>query len=99
MAELFAPGSDWTNVVGTICLRELREQEAAWTLLDEGARGAVSSLAGEDIQSFNVDRQGLIIHFPLYSVAPYCDGLFEVFIPWTELESILAPEGPASRVR
>ena len=95
IAELFRPGVNWTNALSGPCLRELRQQQAAWTLPDAPDWAQVKGFTADGLASFNVDSRGLIIHFSDYAVAPHAEGLFSVLIPWKELEPLLQAGSPA----
>jgi hypothetical protein len=97
LPDLFQPDSRWLPAVAAACLRELRRQKASWVLDDAPPAMRVKDFRAADLASFNVDGRGLLMHFGPYAVAPYAEGMFEVFIPWAELKPFLNPKGPVGR--
>jgi hypothetical protein len=43
---------------------------------------------------YTVDAKGLNFHFDPYVVGPYAQGEFEVFVPFSALKELLAPDRP-----
>ncbi len=97
LEELFLPGTDWIGALSSACLRELRRQHASWVMPETEPAFRVKSFDAKYLTAFNVDRYGLMIHFDPYAVGPYAEGMFHVFVPWSELRALLDPKGPAAQ--
>lgn len=92
LPEFFAPRPDWTNQVSVLALRELRRQEAGWTLDTTPPELRVSGFTEADLASFNLEPGGLILHFSDYAVGSHAEGLYSVLIPWKDLEGVVVAE-------
>lgn len=90
LAELFAPRPDWTNQVSALALRELRRQEAGWTVDTTPPELRVMGFTEADLGSFNLEPGGLILHFSDYAVGSHAEGLYSVLLPWKDLDGIVA---------
>jgi hypothetical protein len=65
-------------------------------VLNEDAGPKVNVFNAKNLSAFNVDRCSLIIHFDPYAVDCYAAGMYQVEIPWSELEGVTDPKGPVS---
>ena len=90
LTNLFRAGVAWEKRLSQLCLRDLRRQHAGFVV-----DGTVKKLAAAEMASFTFDRRGLVIHFQDYLVGPHSEGLFSVFLPWSQLRQLLDPAGPA----
>ena len=90
LTNLFQPGRAWEKSLASLCLRELRRQQAGFVV-----NGMVKELKAGEMTAFTFDRFGVVIHFQDYAVASHAEGLFHVFLPWAELRPLLNPAGPA----
>jgi hypothetical protein len=99
LTNLFLAGSGWLPVLAQACLRELRRQGAAWVMPEAPPGTRVKGFEAAELGSFNVDGKSLILHFAPYAVGPYAQGVFEVVIPWRELQPFLDPNGPTRFLR
>ena len=94
LKDLFRADAKWPEALSVACLRELRHQQASSVL-----NGEVKAFKPAEMESFNVDGRGLMIHFAPYSVGSYAEGIYSVFISWQELAPLLDPAGPAGVLR
>jgi len=61
----------------------------------EGMR--TEPISAKDLDNFTVSSKGVSFLFPHYVLASYAEGSFEIFVPWSKLNSSLAPLGDAVR--
>ncbi len=92
LEDVFNPGSDYLGFLSAYC-----EQELA---IDLGEAFFKEGLApvDENFQSWGLTREGLVIEFDPYQVAPYASGPQHVLIPFGEMGDWINPDGPVSRV-
>lgn len=97
LRNLFQEGSDYTRVISSEIIRQMKEQEAAdpdvtyW--IDEKDYPAWNFKAVSDSQAFYINKDGqLVIVFDKGDVAPMSMGIREFTIP-TDLLSGIADEG------
>ena len=98
LADLFAPGSKYLQVIATYCIQELKKQTkgADATLDDEWIqKGAAPELTNYD--NWTVRKKGLGITFDPYQVGPYAAGPQNVLVPYASLKDIIKSEGPAAQ--
>jgi hypothetical protein len=87
LRDLFLPGSDYLEVLSRYSLDDLERQGVL-----EWEEGALP--LPENFQRWNVDAQGLLISFDVYTIAPYAAGPQSVLIPYEDMRDIADPEGP-----
>ena len=46
----------------------------------------------QENDNYALTRDGMVIKYPAYSIAPYAQGEPEISIPYSELRGILKPE-------
>lgn len=85
LEDLFKPGSAYLKTLSEYCIEELG-------LDDEWRQGAAPKR--ENFARWNITRNGLLITFGEYQVAPYVAGMPEVVIPFGELADVLRNDGP-----
>jgi hypothetical protein len=91
LQDLFVAGSDWATVIRQYCWHDLVRQEV---LSPEGVRSG-----DVGINIFTLSPTGLQIYFNPYQVSSGGDGEFVVHVPYTLVEHLLRPNGPASALR
>lgn len=87
--SLFIPGADYLGLISAYCLGQLSASEIGQVLSAEGAQPAP-----ENYRNWNVTAEGILITFDEYQVAPYAAGPQTVAVPYSELQSIVDPQGP-----
>jgi hypothetical protein len=75
------------ELLSTTPCREGVEAYAFDSLLDQGALWVVDGLVKDADHSVSLSREGLSLHYPLYSVQPYMGGMAEVLVPCTVLRA------------
>jgi len=87
--QLFLPGSDYLGVISAYCITKLQTSEIRSVLSAEGAQPDA-----KNYRNWNITADGLIITFDEYQVAPYAVGPQLIIVPYSELQSIIDPQGP-----
>ena len=86
--ELFLSGSNYLQTLSDFCKTQLSARDIGFEMFSAGA----DPLA-ENYQRWNISDQGLVITFDTYQVAAYAAGPQLVVIPFSELQSIINPQG------
>jgi hypothetical protein len=98
LADLFAPGSKYLQVIATYCIQELKKQaKGVDATLDNDwiQKGAAPELTNYD--NWTVRKKGLGITFDPYQVGPYAAGPQNVLVPYASLKEIIKSDGPAAQ--
>ncbi len=86
--ELFLSSSNYLQTVSDFCKTQLAARDIGFEMFSAGA----DPLA-ENYQRWNISDEGLVITFDAYQVAAYAVGPQLVVIPFSELQSIINPQG------
>jgi hypothetical protein len=89
LEQLFLPGSDYLGTISAYCISKLQASEIGPVLIAEGAQPDA-----KNYRNWNITAHGLLITFDEYQVAAYAAGPQRVVVPYTELQSIIDPQGP-----
>lgn len=92
LSDLFLPNADYLGAISKYCITELSKQPFFDTPFAEGAQPKP-----ENYRNWNIAPDGLVITFDEYQVAPYAAGPQTVTIPYSELKSLINPQGPLER--
>jgi hypothetical protein len=92
LSDLFLPNSDYLGVISNYCVNELSKQPFFDSTFAEGAKPTP-----ENYRNWNITPDGLMITFDEYQVAPYAAGPQTINVPYSELKSLLNPQGPLAR--
>jgi hypothetical protein len=87
MQGLFTPGSNYLQVISDYCLLKLK------STIPDLFRAGINPTAA-NYQSWNISPDGLLITFDEYQVAAYALGPQTVVIPYSELKTVIDPQGP-----
>lgn len=87
LSRFFKPGASWTKRVSGRIVAGLKKQEAMWP-----PDGFETELEGG--MDYTVDAKGFHFLFDAYTVGPYAQGDFDVFVPFSALKGLLAPDRP-----
>lgn len=90
LKDLFKADSDCLNIISKFCIDYLSKQEYADSvMINEG-----TSPKEENYKNFYITKEGIVIIFIPYQVAPYVAGSPQVVIPYDALKDIIKLEGP-----
>jgi uncharacterized protein len=90
-SEMFKPGASWEPIMVNICLDELRRiYQADGGSPDDITTKAVASVV-EEPGLLKPTAEGIIVTFPVYSLAAYAFGEHSVTVPWDAVRDILSP--------
>jgi hypothetical protein len=92
LSDLFQPNSDYLGAISKYCIAELSKQPFFDPPFAEGAQPKP-----ENYRNWNITPDGLMITFDEYQVAPYAAGPQTVNVPYSELKSLINPQGPLAR--
>jgi len=96
LADLFKPNSNYLKVISDYSIKKLKEQREDMTDDEWLATGA--SAKAENFKSWSIKKTGILINFDPYQVAAYAAGPQEVFIPYSELKSVLREKSVVSNL-
>lgn len=87
LADLFKSGSNYLQTLSDYSLNVLKQH--VQIIEAEGA-----APKADNYSRWNLDEKGLIITFDPYQVAAYVYGPQRIFVPYSQLKSIINPDGP-----
>jgi hypothetical protein len=87
--QLFLSGSDYLGTISAYCIKTLKASEIGEVIDEAGTQPTV-----DNYRNWNVTADGLLITYDEYQVAPYAAGSQLVTVPYSELKSIIDPQGP-----
>ena len=90
LADLFTPGSNYLAVLSKEAIQQLSYQQGYQP--DEAAQGA--GPADKNFAHFDISNNGLEVTFDSYQVGPYSMGTPTIYYSWSDLATILNPNGP-----
>lgn len=88
-AGLFRDGANWLPVLAEACHADLAAREMFEPDDDWLREGTVPT--PDNYQALLPRADGLQVSFQQYQVGPYAMGAFDVLVPWSALEGLLAP--------
>jgi hypothetical protein len=91
LSDLFLPNSNYLETISAYCIIELGKQPFFEGPFTDGANPVA-----ENYRNWNISPDGLIITFDTYQVAPYAAGPQSILVPYEQLKSLVAPQGPLS---
>jgi hypothetical protein len=89
LGDLFLPNSNYLETISNYCTAELSKQPYADSFSLDGAKPTL-----ENYRNWNITNDGLMITFDTYQVAPGAAGPQTVLVPYDQLKSLIAPQGP-----
>jgi hypothetical protein len=89
LGDLFLPNSAYLEAISSYCITELSKQPFFDVGFTQGADPTV-----ENYRNWNITNDGLVITFNTYQVAPGAAGPQTVIVPYDQLKSLIAPQGP-----
>jgi uncharacterized protein YecT (DUF1311 family) len=91
ISDVFIPDSGWQDRLTTLAVRNLRSQGYLKDMLGDDIDKTVNETLS-DPTTWTPTRDGLIITFGQYAIAPYAAGMPEAQISWSDLKPYLAPD-------
>lgn len=89
LSDLFLPNSNYLEVIANYCTAELLKQPYSDSFFLDGAKPTL-----ENYRNWNITPDGLLITFDTYQVAPGAAGPQTVVVPYSELQTVIDPQGP-----
>lgn len=89
LSDLFLPNSNYLEVIANYCTAELMKQPYSDSFFLDGAKPTL-----ENYRNWNITPDGLLITFDAYQVAPGAAGPQTVVVPYSELQTVIDPQGP-----
>jgi hypothetical protein len=84
LSDLFE--GNYLNIISDYCIKEIMKDDeyadADWVKEGAGPKA-------ENFEAFNINEQGLLIHFQQYQVLPYAAGMPDVLVPPQLLEGVV----------
>jgi hypothetical protein len=93
VGDLFLPNSNFMEAISNYCLTDLSKQPFFEVPFQEGAQPPL-----ENYRNWNLAKDGLVITFDEYQVAPYAAGPQVVVVPYRELQAVMDPQGPLGKI-
>ena len=94
LADLFLPGKPYLPFISRYAIGKLKARQTDPPDLEWINRGAGPK--AENYKNWNLTSTGLEITFDAYQVASYAEGPQLVFIPYSELKTLINPDGPVA---
>ncbi len=94
LGDLFLPNSNYLETIAAYCTHELSKQPFFDGPFSEGANPKP-----ENYRNWNIARDGLVITFDEYQVAPYAAGPQQVTVPYSALTGVINPQGPLAAIQ
>ncbi|MCX6159606.1 MAG: DUF3298 and DUF4163 domain-containing protein [Ignavibacteriae bacterium] len=88
LSDLFE--GNYLNIISDYCIKEIMKDDA-YADADWVKEGA--SAKEENFKAFNLNEEGLLIHFQQYQVLPYAAGMPDVLIPQNLLKGVVRKDG------
>ena len=93
LAGLFLPNSAYLQTISTYCAAQLKARDIGFdTGFTQGA-----DPTPDNYRNWNITADGLLITFDEYQVAAYAAGPQTVTIPYSELKTLIDPQGPLGK--
>jgi hypothetical protein len=90
LGDLFAADTGYLKAISSFCIAELTRRDIGFYGGFE--HGAEPNDA--NYRNWNITFDGILITFDEYQVAPYAAGPQSITVPFSELKSIINPQGP-----
>ena len=94
LENLFVAESGYLTTISSFCIAELSRRDIGfYGGFEQGAEPME-----ENYRNWNITRDGILITFDEYQVAPYAAGPQTVVVPYSELHSLINSNGPLALV-
>jgi hypothetical protein len=94
LTDLFLQDAPVFAELSRLCTKELARQRAPWVL-----DGSAKLFAQAKAHPFTLSPAGITFIFAPYVVGPYSNGAYSATVPWSAIEPMLNPAGPARYFR
>lgn len=91
LGDLFLPNTNYLDTISNYAVAELSKQQFFDGPFVDGAKPTP-----ENYRNWNITPDGLLITFDTYQVGPGAAGPQKVNVPYSELKSVINPQGPLS---
>ncbi len=88
LSDLFLPGTDYLGALSKYCAAQLNMRDINFQDFSQGA-----DPTPDNYKNWNITPDGLMITFDEYQVAAYVAGPQTVTVPYSELKSLIDPNG------
>ena len=88
LSDLFLPGTDYLGALSKYCAAQLSTRDINFQEFSQGA-----DPTPDHYKNWNITPDGLMITFDEYQVAAYVAGPQTVTVPYSELKSLIDPNG------
>jgi Protein of unknown function (DUF3298) len=88
LSDLFLPGTDYLGALSKYCAAQLSTRDINFQEFSQGADPTATNY-----KNWNIKPDGLMITFDEYQVAAYVAGPQTVTVPYSELKSLIDPNG------
>jgi hypothetical protein len=89
LVDLFIPISNYLEAIASYCAAQLKTRDIGF---EQGFSQGADPIP-ENYRNWNITQDGLLITFDEYQVAPYAVGPQTVVVPFSELKSLINPQG------
>ncbi len=89
LSDLFLPNADYLGTLSKYCASQLNTRNIDFQDFSQGA-----DPTADNYKNWNITPDGLLITFDEYQVAAYVAGPQTVTVPYSELKSLIDPNGP-----
>lgn len=84
LRDLLLADSGYKKLLSRLIIKALKKQGASYVL-----NGQVKDIKNIDSLPFLISNQGIHFFFAPYEMGPYCQGTFDVIIPYEDIESVI----------
>ena len=88
LRELFLPGSNYLYIISDYCLMSIKTTGLVY-IEEYGVKPTF-----DNYRNWNIAAEGILITFDRYQVSSYSAGPFFITVPYSELQSVIDPQGP-----
>ena len=95
LADFFSPGVNYLSLISKLCAKDIAKQKRKNGMEDIDEDGEASAFeALKEDATFYPAETGLVFIFDPYQVGSYAEGYYVVSIPYSQLRSVIDPNGP-----
>lgn len=83
LKDVFRDGVDYKKIINSYIVEDINNNKDLYFTGKDGFKSI------KDNQEFYLDKNGLVVYFPLYEIAPYYVGIPKFIIPYKDIEPYL----------